>query len=319
MTRITVPREFREQLVDDVREGLLNDPKSLPSKYFYDKRGSELFEEITSQPEYYLARVETDILERHAPRLMSELQPEEIFEIGSGSSRKTRLLLEAMHDEGSGDRYVPFDVSEDALIDAARRLSGSYPWLEIDAVSGDFHTDLPLVERKGRRLVAFLGSTIGNLRPEEVDAFYRDLARMLRDDDAVLIGYDLIKDTSLLEAAYNDGGGVTAEFNRNILRVVNDQLDADFPLEDFEHVSRYLPERSRIESGLRARRNMNVSISAIDDSISLERGEIIHTEISAKFERQPVERRMGECGLELTHWITDDEEKFALGVARARH
>lgn len=314
--RLSSPRARRDELAADVRAGLAATPKSLPSKYFYDARGSELFEAITRLPEYYLTRVETRILEREAPGIVADVRPAELVELGSGASRKTRLLLEAMHDQASGSRYVPIDVSEDALRAAADTLARAYPWLEVGGLVGDFHADLARIPADGTRLVAFLGSTIGNLDRPERAILLRDVATLLRPADAFLLGVDLVEDPAVLVAAYDDAQGVTAEFNRNILHVVNRELDADFPVEDFSHVVRWNHTDERIESSLRAERDVTVTVTGAGLTVSLAAGEEIHTERSCKFRRDGIGAELAAAGLHLDRWLTDDDARFAVVVAR---
>jgi L-histidine N-alpha-methyltransferase len=216
--RLSPEVDHSEDLAMDVRAGLSASPKTLSSKYFYDARGSALFEDITRLPEYYLTRAETEILNSYADEMISAIEPQEFVELGAGHSVKTRLLIEALGRAGSGTRYVPFDISESALIEAAQHLGDSFPWLEIESLIGDFANDLTQITRVGRRLVKFLGSTIGNFRTEERIAFYCTVATMLEEGDGLLLGVDLVKDEDTLVAAYNDSAGVTAEFNKNILR-----------------------------------------------------------------------------------------------------
>jgi L-histidine N-alpha-methyltransferase len=298
----------------DALVGLSAHPRSLPPKYFYDERGSELFERITHLPEYYLTRAEWRILERIAEPLFRRLHPHELVEIGSGASRKTRLLLEAMHRNG-GDRYVAFDVSEDALRGAAEALRASYPWLFVHGVVGDFDHDLPRVPRGPRRLVAFLGSTMGNLDRPARARFLEHVRGLLQADDRFLLGVDLVKDPAVIEAAYNDSQGVTAEFNRNVLHVLNRELDADFPVDDFEHVSVWSPEGERIETGLRAGRACTVRVAALDLELDFAAGELLATEISCKFTRASIEGSLAAAGLHLEEWHTDSRGAFALAVA----
>jgi L-histidine N-alpha-methyltransferase len=315
ITRLAVDNGYRKQLAIDARKGLTSTPKTLPPKYFYDARGSKLFETITRLPEYYQTRTETAILTRIADQIIANIRPEEIVELGSGASRKTRLLLEAMHTAGTGNRYVPFDMSEDALVNAALTLIGDYPWLEIRGMIGDFERHIGRIPREGRRLVAFLGSTIGNLHPDEHAAFLRTVAGLLTNGDALLLGVDLVKDTYLLEAAYNDAQGVTAEFNRNMLAVLNRELGASFPLDAFAHVARYRADRAWIEMALRAERDLVVNLAALDLDVDFARGEELHTEISCKFTRQGVEATFSSAGLVLHQWYTDPEQHFAVVLA----
>jgi len=302
---------------EEVREGLSQAQKTLPSKYLYDGRGSELFEQITRLPEYYPTRAETEILELHAGDLIATARPEELTELGSGASRKTQLLLEAMHEAGTGDRYVAFDVSEDAIQGAAEGLAVGHPWLEVRGVIGDFEEDLAKIPRGGRRLVAFLGSTIGNLDPEARLGFLRRVAGMLEEGDTFLLGTDLVKPREILEPAYDDAAGVTADFNRNVLRVLNRELGADFPAEEFEHVARWVPELSRVELHLRCPRDLVVHFEGRDFEVPLAGGEEIRTEISTKFTRDGVIEECAAAGLELQLWETDAAGRFALSLLHA--
>jgi len=317
MTQLSPQADRLGQLAEDVRTGLRATPKSLPPKYFYDARGSELFEEITRLPEYYLTRAESEILEAVTDRLVDRLRPGELVELGSGSSRKTRLLLEAMHRHRSGHRYAPLDVSEDALAGAADALSSSYPWLEFEGFVGDFTADLPRVPRHGRRLLAFLGSTIGNLGPADRAALLGGVAGALATGDRFLLGVDLVKDRAVLEAAYDDAAGVTAEFNRNVLRVLNRELRAGIPLEAFEHVAFYDAKRARIEMRLRARRALTVRFPTLELEVGFAAGEELRTEISCKFTRPLVKRELAAAHLHLESWHEDSAHRFACAVARA--
>jgi len=315
MTRLSPQAHRMEQLADDVRRGLAATPKWLPPKWFYDARGSELFEEITRLPEYYLTRAESEILEAITDGLAERLRPGELVELGSGSSRKTRLLLEAMHRHRGGRRYAPLDVSADALQGAAAALTASYPWLEFDGFVGDFTADLPRVPRRGRRLLAFLGSTIGNLEPDERAALLGAVVVALRPEDRFLLGVDLVKDPAVLRAAYDDAAGVTAEFNRNVLRVLNRELHADIPVDAFQHVAVYDRELARIEMRLRALRDLEVSFPTLDLEVSFAAGEELRTEISCKFTREGIECELAAAGLRLGSWHTDAEHRFACAVA----
>jgi L-histidine N-alpha-methyltransferase len=315
ITRLSPQTDRRSQLADDVRAGLGAMPKSLPPKYFYDARGSELFEEITRLPEYYLTRAESEILESITDGLVGSLRPTELVELGSGSSRKTRLLLEAMHRHQGGRRYAPMDVSEDALEGAAAALSSIYPWLEFDGFVGDFSADLRRVPRRGRRLLAFLGSTIGNLTPSERSGLFGGVAAALRPGDRFLLGVDLVKDPAVLLAAYDDAAGVTAEFNRNLLRVLNRELGAAIPLDAFEHVAVYDAGLERIEMHLRALRALTVRFPTMDLRVEFAEGEELRTEISSKFTRPGVERELAAAGLQLESWHQDSASRFACAVA----
>ncbi len=313
--RLSAPHDFRSELAADVAAGMAAVPKTIPSRYFYDAVGSALFEEITRLPEYYLTRAETEILSERADEIMRLVAPDEMVELGSGSSTKTRLLIEAMRPVG-GRRYVPIDISEAALSQAAAALCTDYLWLEIEGLVGDFHTDLPLLRRRGRRLIVFLGSTIGNYPPATRGEFLAEIARALDDGDALLLGVDLVKDVPTMLAAYDDAAGVTARFTKNVLAVVNRELDADFPVEDFTHVPRWNPDLSCMEAWLRAERDMTVTISALDLVVDLAAGEEIHTEVSCKFTREGIAAELAAAGLQVCSWFTDRAERFGLLVAR---
>lgn len=312
---LSTPRAVRETLAEDVTRGLAETPKNVPSKYFYDARGSELFERITRLEEYYPTRTETAILEAHAGSIVDDVRPDELLELGSGSSRKTRLLLEAMHEHGTGDRYVPIDVSEDALRAAAETLSADYPWLEVRGIVGDFHDDLAHVPRRGTRLVAFLGSTIGNLDAPARHVLLSDVARMLEPGDRFLLGADLVKDVDELIAAYDDAEGVTAEFNRNVLHVINRELDADFPVDRFRHTVVWDADEEAIRSSLTADDDVTVTFRALDLRVTFAAGEQLHTEMSAKFRRRTLEPELAAAGLRVDRWLTDPEDRFAVVVA----
>jgi L-histidine N-alpha-methyltransferase len=308
---LTAPEDYRRHMMEDVRRGLTSEPKSLPSKYFYDARGSELFEEITRLPEYYLTRAETEILVGHSDELLAEVSPEEMVELGSGSSRKTVLLLEAMHRAG-GYRYVPIDVSPDALKSAASELCSVYPWLQIAGLVGDYATGLDQVRRRGRRLIVFLGSTIGNYEGEQRHALLASVASALAPGDRFLVGVDLVKDEATMVAAYNDSAGVSARFNKNILNVINRELRGDFPLNAFEHISRWVAAKSCMSQSLRATRDLVVTITDLDMTVTLRRGEEIHTEVSCKFTREGLDREFARAGMEVERWLTDTAGRFAL-------
>ena len=321
---VDVPREasvridvfdVRDTLADDVRAGLTMELKQLPPKYFYDARGSELFDRITTLPEYYPTRCEREILNRRAPEIVRGSQAAEVVELGSGSASKTRALLYAMAGEGTLRRYVPLDVSQATVESCAAELTELYPGLEVHGVVGDFGRDLARVPAGQRRLFAFLGGTIGNLFPDERAAFLARLRSLMLPNDRLLIGTDLVKDRSVLEAAYNDSQGVTAEFNRNVLRVVNDGLGANFAPEAFEHVAFFDEANSWIEMRLRANGAQSVRIEGADLELTFDDGEEIRTEISAKFTRDAVQTELTGAGLELDDFFTDDGCLFGLAVA----
>ncbi len=315
LTRIGHAHDLRQQMIDDVCAGLTAEDKSLPSIYFYDDHGSALFEEITHLPEYYLARAEAEILETYANDIIATIHPDELVEIGAGYARKTRLLLSAIHEREAGDVYVAIDVSESALRHAGEKLTDAYPWLEVRGYLGDFGSDLDSVPRHGRRLVAFLGSTIGNLSLSQRPGFFNSVASMLDQDDGFLLGIDLIKDESILVAAYSDSAGVSSAFNKNVLTVLNRELDGDFNLDAFDHMTRLNTDTGCMEQSLRANRDLVAHLGAIELEIRMNNGEEIHTEWSCKFTRDQIAAELADAGLEVTDWWTDTEDRYALVLA----
>jgi L-histidine N-alpha-methyltransferase len=312
---LRTPADFARALEADVRAGLTATPKHLPPKYFYDARGSDLFEEITRLPEYYLTRVETGILERCAGELVALARPRELVEIGAGSSRKTQLLLEALGRNG-GRRFVPIDVAPAALTEAGARLTALFPWLEVQGVVGDFEHDLLRIPRTGPRLVCFLGSTFGNFAAEERVPFLATVRAMLERSDRFLLGVDLEKAPGRLHAAYNDARGVTADFNRNVLAVLARELDGDLDPEAFAHRAFYDRSLARIEMRLVALRRVEARLAKLDLEVVFEPGEELHTEISCKFRREVVAECFRGAGLVLERWITDEPGDFALALGR---
>jgi L-histidine Nalpha-methyltransferase len=308
----SVGRRDREDLINDVRAGFARRPKELHPRWFYDERGSQLFEEITELPEYYLTRTEAEILERYAPEIVAATQPGTIAELGAGSSTKTRILMDAAWQAGILSRFVPFDVSAEVVERAARELIDAFPGLTVHAVIGSFDAHMERIPRFGRQLIAFLGSTIGNFDGQEQVAFLSTVRRLLQPDDAFLLGVDLVKDPGELTAAYNDTAGVTAEFNRNMLAVLNHELDADFDLDTFEHVAVYNAELTRIEMYLRSVLDQWVSIPGASLRVHFDSGEALRTEISVKFTRPMVETALAKAGMRVTGWYTDNRERFAL-------
>jgi L-histidine N-alpha-methyltransferase len=302
-----------DTMVADVRDGLARELKQLPPKYFYDARGSELFDRITTLPEYYPTRCERAILNRHAPLIVEGA--EELVELGSGMASKTRALLYAMAGQGTLRRYVPFDCDESVVRDCATELVELYPGLSVHGVVGDFERDLERLPDGHRRLFAFLGGTIGNLYPDERRRFLGRLSSLMLPGDRLVIGTDLVKDRALLEAAYNDSQGVTAEFNRNVLRVVNRGLEANFDPHAFEHVAFFDEAHSWIEMRLRANGAQTVRIDGCELEVTFADGEEIRTEISAKFTAEAVERELAAAALRLDDFFTDDDELFGLAFA----
>ncbi|MFJ3938045.1 L-histidine N(alpha)-methyltransferase [Streptomyces parvus] len=298
----------------DVLGGLTRHPKTLPPKWFYDARGSELFEEITRLPEYYPTRAEREILQTRAEEIAAASGARTVIELGSGSSEKTRHLLEVLPDLHA---YVPVDVSESALTGAAESLLAEHPGLSVHALIADFTAGLVLPRTPGPRLVVFLGGTIGNLLPEERATFLRSVRAMLSPGDALLLGTDLVKEEETLVAAYDDAAGVTAAFNKNVLSVVNRELGADFPLDGFDHRAVWNPRERWIEMRLRARRALSVKIRELDLVVPFEAGEELRTEVSAKFRPEDVREELAAAGMRLAQWWTDAAGRFALSLATA--
>jgi L-histidine N-alpha-methyltransferase len=304
------------QLADDARRGLTATPKELPPKWFYDETGGRLFDEITRLPEYYPTRRERAILAAHAAEIAAFSRADTLVELGSGTSEKTRLLLDTLlGDAGTLRRFVPFDVDEAVLRHAAATLRSAHPALQVSALVGDFDHHLGHLPTAEARLVAFLGSTIGNLTPGERAHFLTDLVGGLAPGDSLLLGTDLVKDVDRLEAAYDDAAGVTAEFNLNVLRVMNRELDADFELDQFAHLARYDRDEEWIEMRIRSLADQTVHITALDLEVDFARGEEVRTEISAKFRRPGVEAELAAAGLRVVRWMTDPAGDFALSLS----
>ena len=304
-------------LAEDVLDGLTRPLKELPPKHFYDARGSELFDAICELPEYYPTRTERAILTERAEEIAELTGASELVELGSGSADKTRVLLTAMSEAGALRRYVPIDVSETALRASAERLIEEYPGLAVHGLVGDFERHLHrLPDPEGARLMCFLGGTIGNFTPGTRRRFLRSLSKRLGADGHLLLGVDLVKDPRVIEAAYDDSAGVTAEFNRNVLHVVNRELGADFDPAAFDHVAFYDTEREWIEMRLRARSPQVVHIAALDLRVTFAAREELRTEISAKFTHERVERDLMAAGMELAAWFTDPDSRFAVAIAR---
>jgi len=312
----TDERARAQRLEEDVRRGLTARPKSLPPKYFYDRAGSLLFERITELPEYYPTRTESALLAEILPGLIGEFLPDDIVEIGSGSSEKTRRVLDAVTAGGRMVRYVPLDVDRLTLETSAARLLRDYPGVSVHAVVGDFERDLSHVPAPtGRRLAMFLGSTIGNLDEPAQRRLLTDLRALLPDPgDRLLLGVDLVKDVKMLQAAYDDSAGVTRDFNRNILRVINQGVDGDFDPEAFRHRAFYNETASRIEMHLVADSAQTVRLRRLGLTIRFRPGEGIWTESSYKFTRPGVEAMLGDAGLRLARWHVDPANYFALAL-----
>ena len=310
------PGDFRAEMARDVARGLTASPKELQPKYFYDARGSALFERITELPEYYQTRTERGILERVGAELIERHAIGEIVELGAGSARKTETLLRALHAGERPGRYVPFDVDPHMLVDTAGRLAALLPGLEVHAVAGDFERHLAEIpDSPGGRLVVFLGGTIGNFAPDARASFVGEVASLLEPDDVLLIGTDLVGDIPRIELAYNDPAGVTADFNLNALTVLNRELGANFDRARFVHDARYDAGCDCIEMFARALEPQRVRLDAVDLDISLDAGEEIRTEISCKFTRESVGAMYAAAGLELIEWHTDPDGWFGVSLA----
>jgi L-histidine N-alpha-methyltransferase len=305
------------ELRADVRTGLTADPRWLPPKWFYDARGSELFEEITRLTEYYPTRTERALLEQHAAAVARTTEAKTLVEIGSGSSEKTRLLLDALVAHGTLGAFVPLDVSASALSAAVTSLAHAYPGLSIRGVVADMTRHLRHLPDGDSRLVAFLGGTIGNLVPAERAAFLSSLRSVLHEGEWLLLGADLVKDPGVLVPAYDDPAGVTAAFNRNVLHVINRELGADFDPAAFDHVAAWDPDHEWIEMRLRSRRDQLVRIAALDLDVPFTAGAELRTEISAKFHRSGLTAELEAAGFTPRHWWTDSRNWFGLTLAQA--
>jgi L-histidine Nalpha-methyltransferase len=312
------PDRYLAALRADVLAGLSATPKSLPPKYFYDERGSALFDEITRLPEYYLTRAETSILRERAAEIAALAECESLVELGSGTSAKTGLLLRAMLDAGTLREFVPLDVDPAVLAEATDALAARYPGLLLSPFVGDFEHDLGAIPRSGRRMIAFLGSTIGNLGPSDRAQLLAEISAALRPGDTFLLGTDLVKDTGRLLRAYNDAAGVTADFNRNVLRVISRELSADFDVDEFEHVAIWDAKDQWIEMRLRSARAQTVRVADLDLTISFAAGEEMRTEISAKFRPEQVRSELKQARLDPVRFWTDDNGDFGLTLARRR-
>jgi len=303
------------QLRNDALEGLTSINKSLPSKWFYDERGSQLFDEITRLPEYYLTRTERRILLDRADSIAKHTGADTLVELGSGTSEKTCILLDAFRRTGYLRRFVPFDVDADTLSFAAAKLLGTYSEIEVRGICGDFERHLDTISQPGRSMVVFLGSTIGNLDPLQRASFFDQLASSLKPGDSFLVGVDLVKDVAAIEAAYNDSMGVSADFNLNILSVLNRRLDADFDLSRFRHLARFNLDEEWMDMWLCSTQDQAVRLRAIDLEVRFKEGELLHTEISAKFRKEGFEEELANAGLEPTRWWTDAGQMFALSLS----
>jgi L-histidine N-alpha-methyltransferase len=301
----------------DVRAGLTRPFKELSPRYFYDECGSQLFEEITELPEYYPTRCEREILETRSAEICEAANsPATLIELGSGSALKTTVLLNAMLDAGCLETYCPVDISEEITRETAERIADEYEGIAVRGLVCDFELDLERIPVAAPRVIALLGGTIGNFEPQQRAGFLRRVSHLLGPEDRFLLGTDLVKDPATLEAAYNDSQGVTADFNKNVLAVLNRELDANFDLDAFEHVARWDPENLWIDIRLRSLTDQVANVAALDMQVAFSAGEEMRTEISTKFARPGLEGIYAEAGLELTDWFTDPDGLFALSLAR---
>lgn len=308
-----------DPVAEELRSGLTASPRQVPSKYFYDARGSKLFEEICELPEYYQTRTELALLKRYAPDIMAGFAGGDLIELGSGANLKIRALLDAVDEtQEGGIRYVPVDISESALIEAAEHLLELYPDLTIMGLVTDFHHPLERLDPTRRKLFLFLGSTIGNLDDRQAREFLSSVAALMDDDDRFLLGLDTLKETAILERAYNDAAGVTAAFNKNILSVLNATFGAEFDPEAFDHLAFFDSEAARIEMHLVARHDMEVGLGDLEIELTLKEGETLRTEICRKFDRPSAEAMVRAAGLHISQWYTDAEETFALALLEKR-
>jgi L-histidine Nalpha-methyltransferase len=304
----------RPALYEETFRSLHAEVRGLPSVWLYDERGSRLYEEITRLPEYYLPRREGEILRARAAAIATRMQAGTLVELGAGSAKNIRLLLDGLDTAGTLERFVPLDVSEQTLRASAQAVAAAYPRVLVHAIVGDFERDLATLPGGGRRLIAFLGSTIGNLYPEQRGRFLTTLATALARGDALLLGIDLVKDVARLEAAYNDSGGVTEAFVRNALTAVNRELDATFDQRRFVYEARWDPEHEWMDIGLRTRQAHTVSVHGLELDVAFEAGEPLRVEISSKFRREQVELEASHAGLRIESWWTDREGDFAVAL-----
>lgn len=312
------PSRALPALADDVRAGLLKPPRQLPPKYFYDDRGSALFEAICETPEYYPSRAEAGLLARHAGAIIEAANAEHMLELGSGSSRKTRYLFDACDRLARPCTYWPFDVSAQMMLDAGSALVADYPWLSVHALIGDYTGGLDGVclPDTGRRLIVFLGGTLGNFEPVDARTMLAEIAALMRPSDTLLLGLDRVKSTARLQAAYDDAQGITADFNRNVLAVLNRELDADFPVADYQHLAVYDEQFARIEMRLVSQSTHTVRLGALDTAIDIAAGEQIVTEFSHKFTPAGIDTLLAGAGLEMTQHFEAEDGDYSLLLAR---
>jgi L-histidine Nalpha-methyltransferase len=311
------PTRMVSTLPEDVLNGLFGEPRTLPPKYFYDERGSGLFDQICDAPEYYPTRTESALLERIAGDVIESVRPECIVELGSGTSRKTRHLLNACDDQTCYPVYAPFDVCGEVLVTSGEALHTEYGWLDVQPMVGDYTAGLGNLPRwADRTLIAFLGGTIGNFTKAERLDFLADVRSVMDRSDMLLLGADRVKEPDVLHAAYNDDAGITAEFNLNLLRVMNRELGADFDLSGFEHYAYFNPLESRIEMHLISMRDQTVRFEDIEKRLEFDEGDHILTEISTKFTRAELEAVLTETGFEIVNHYESNDTKFSLLLAQ---
>ena len=301
---------------EDVRSGLLSLPRSLPPKYFYDERGSQLFEQICATPEYYPTRTEEKLLLHHSKEIISQVKPSEIMELGSGNAQKTRRLFDACEENDHTCSYAPIDVCEPMLEITSEQLQSDYDWLDVNPLVGDYHAGLEhLPKTHGTRLYVFLGGTIGNFYPGQAQDFVKEIKTSMQPGDYLLLGADRVKDNHILDAAYNDEQGITAEFNLNLLNVLNRELKADFYPEHFQHKAEFNSRHNRIEMHLRCTQDHVVNLQAMNEKITFHKGESILTEVSHKYTSEGLEELMEENGLSICNHYEPDNQYFSLILA----
>ena len=311
--RSHLEKTFRSNIANDALKGLTSPQKFIPSKYFYDSHGSRLFDEICGLPEYYPTRTEMSILEYASAEIMGSFKGGDIVELGSGANHKIRMLFDAVEKNRLSDyRYVPVDVSETALREASEELLKIYPELEVLGIIADFTVHMNIIPSERPRLIIFFGSTIGNFNKTERNRFLKLVAGSMNPGDRFLIGFDMIKSRKTIEAAYNDSLGITSAFNKNVLNVLNRELNADFDLSWFKHLAFFNEEMERVEMHLQARRKMEVNVSGLELTIELDKDETIHTEVCGKFSREQIRKTVFDAGLDIKHWFFDPKEWFSL-------
>lgn len=304
-----------EDMAEEITRGLTAPQKYIPSKYFYDARGSKLFEQICALPEYYVTRSEVSILRKIAPELIKTLPGRDLIELGSGAEWKIRIILDAGDKKiRAGIRYIPMDICEEAVRESSIRLRAKYPELQLRGVVGDFTCHMDLIPAGRPKFLCFLGSTIGNFTRSESLSFLKNIAANMRNGDRLMIGFDMIKEPRILHAAYNDAAGITARFNRNILNVINHRLDGDFDPRHFDHLAFYNGVQNRIEMHLRASRDCSVRLRLADLNVSFHKGETIHTENSHKFSAEIIKELAQKAGLAIHQWYMDNSEWFSLVI-----